>query len=37
VGKLLDRNEFEAERSGVFAQGVVPAAEMFFVLRIPSS
>ena len=31
MGKILDRNEFKAERSGVFAQGVLTAAEMFFV------
>ncbi len=29
--KVLDRNEFETKRSGVFAQGVLTAAEMFFV------
>jgi len=27
----LDRNKFKAERSGVFAQGVLTAAKMFFV------
>jgi hypothetical protein len=31
MGKILDRNKFKAERSGVFAQGVLTAAEMFFV------
>jgi hypothetical protein len=31
VGKILDRNKFKTERSGVFAQGVLTAAEMFFV------
>jgi hypothetical protein len=29
--KVLDRNKFETERSGVFAQGVLTAAKMFFV------
>ena len=29
--KVLDRNKFETKRSGVFAQGVLTAAEMFFV------
>src|SRR5512134_945743 len=31
MGKVLDRNKFKAERSGVFAQGVLTAAEMFLV------
>ena len=31
MGKILDRNKFKAERSGVFAQGVLTAAEMFFI------
>ena len=31
MGKILDRNKFKAERSGVFAQGVLTAAKMFFV------
>jgi hypothetical protein len=31
MGKILDRNKFKAERSGEFAQGVLTAAEMFFV------
>jgi hypothetical protein len=31
VGKILYRNQFKAERSGVFAQGVLTAAEIFFV------
>src|SRR5258705_6189604 len=31
MGKVLDGNEFKAERSGVFAQGVLTAAKMFFV------
>jgi hypothetical protein len=29
--KVLDRNKFETKRSGVFAQGVLTAAKMFFV------
>ena len=31
ICKVLDRNEFETKRSGVFAQGVLTAAKMFFV------
>ena len=31
MGKILDRNKFKAERSGVFAQGVLTATKMFFV------
>src|SRR6266850_2493160 len=31
MGKILDRNKFKAERSGVFAQGVLTAAKMFLV------
>ena len=31
MGKILERNKFEAERSGVFAQGVLTAAQMFIV------
>ena len=31
MGKILERNKFKSERSGVFAQGVLTAAEMFFV------
>src|SRR5258705_2126560 len=31
MSKVLDGNEFKAERSGVFAQGVLTAAKMFFV------
>jgi hypothetical protein len=31
MGKIVDRNKFKAERSGVFAQGVLTAAKMFFV------
>lgn len=31
MGKILGRNKFKAERSGVFAQRVLTAAEMFFV------
>ena len=31
MGKILDRNKFKTERSGVFAQGVLTAAKMFLV------
>ena len=31
MSKVLDGNEFKAERSGVFAQGVLTAAKMFLV------
>jgi hypothetical protein len=31
MGKILDRNKFKAERSGVFAQEVLTAAKMFLV------
>ena len=31
MGKILDRNKFKAERSGVFAQGVLTAAKVFLV------
>jgi hypothetical protein len=29
--KILDRNKFKAERSGIFARGVLTAAELFLV------
>ena len=31
MGKILDRNKFKAERSRIFAQGVLTAAKMFLV------